>query len=317
MGDVVPRGSSSSARVRTTLDAKIWSKKDFSLGIVEYRLFPRQVRQLASAEVVVLHNDASYSLTEYRPGWYTPLWMLDGEQLSSGLNLPIRSANSPLQYLSLPARDFWVLTLDPEVPDSGIHASWDQEIEIGSTFQILARETLRSDLLKLRNEGLLEWESITNIFDGWEEYRGVTVQSEPQAWTSLTLENDSLRLTLQPRTTFSVGFVGGLRAPRGTGWFVQYGPQISLASFIPDAELAVYTENEELIFSGAIEAGQLVDIPWGGAGNYKVIVTQNGHPDERVVRILDWMNIEYRLLDFEQLAHDAHLSFFGAIVRDH
>ena len=44
VGDVVPRGSSSSARVRTTLDAKIWSKKDFSLGIVEYRLFPRQVR---------------------------------------------------------------------------------------------------------------------------------------------------------------------------------------------------------------------------------------------------------------------------------
>lgn len=315
-GGIATRQASDTARIRTSLDAKIYRYEDSVSGLVEYRIFPRQTRQAVLAELCILHNGTSENLIEDRPGWYRPLWTLDSEQLSNGLRAKISSINSPLQSLILPARDFWVLTLDPETPESGIYASWDKGIELGSQFVLLAREKLRSDISRLRNEGLLEWTTVSNVFEGWEEYRGVTVQSEPQAWTSLTLENDELRLTLQPRTNFNIIFVGGLRAPRGMGWFIGYGPKVSFASFFPDADISIFSEDEQPIYVDTIEAGKLVELSWNRTGNFRVVINQNGVSDERIVRILDWIDIEHKILDFEQMASETGLAFFGAAVKD-
>jgi len=314
--DPASRMGQSTARVRTSLDIRLYRTEDYFSDTTEYRLFPRQPRQAASSTISVLHQRHNYTLSEDRPGWYMPLWSIDAEQLTNGLKLPLISPNSQLQHLFFPARDFWVLTLDPQIPESGVYASWDKGVEIGSPFILLAREELRTDLIKLKNEGLLEWESINSIFDGWNEYRGVTVQAEAQAWASITLENDALRLTLQPRTNFSLAFTGGLRAPRGSGWLVGFGPQVSLASFVTEAELSVYAEDEQIVFFDSIEAGKTIQIPWGSPGNYKVVVTQNGHSDERVVRILNWSELDVRPLDTDQYPSDNTFGIYGAVVKD-
>jgi hypothetical protein len=304
------------SKVRTSLDAKIYREEDFFSGLVEYRLFPRQTRQLIASELFVLYNDETHALTTDRPGWYTPLWTLNSEQLSNGLKISIQSVNSPLQHLFLPARDFWVLTLDPDTPDSGIFAAWDKGIELGKPFILLVRETLQNDLIKLRNEGLLDWESVSQVFDGWYEYLGVTIQSEPQAWTGFSLENDALRLTLQPRTTFNISFIDGLRAPRGTGWIVGHGPKVTLASFLPEAEVAIYDENDNTVFSEIIEPGKIVEVLWDTPGNFRVVITQNGQVDERLVRILSWNNLDPRWVDLEKIVSNHLYPFIGAFVKD-
>lgn len=310
------RLSASEPRIRTSLDGKIYRTEDFFSGAVVYQIFPRQTRQSAFAELHITHDGENYTLTEDRPGWYSPLWILDERQLTDGLKVPITSQNSAIKSLFLPARDFWVLTLDPDTPESGVYASWDKGIQLGTEFILLARQTLQDDLARLRDEGLITWQSIVNVFDSWYEYRGVTVQSEPQAWASIHLNNDALRLTLQPRTTFSINFIGGLRAPRGYGWLVGYEPKLSLASFLPDAILTVFDETEEVIYTATIESGQLIDIPWKQAGNYRLIIEQSGLSDERIVRILNWSDVPLRSMDFSQFADEFNLLVYGAMVSD-
>lgn len=316
-GDAASKTVQATARLRTSLDAGLYRTEDyFTDNTVEYRLFPRQPRQAKSITVNVSYRGDDYLLLEDRPGWYMPLWLIDAEQLITGFKLPLKSSNSQLQHLYFSARDFWILTLDPQIPESGIYASWDKGVEIGNPFILLAQEKLGKDLTKLKNEGLLEWESSNKVFDGWNEYHGVTVQSEAQAWASISLENDPLRLTLQPRVNFNLAFTGGLRAPRGSGWLVNHGPKVSLASFITEAELTVYTEKDELVFSDAIEAGKTIQIPWGPHGSYKVIITQDGHSDEHVVRILDWSELDARPLSTDQFPSEDNFGIYGALIKE-
>ena len=314
--DTAFRTGQATARMRTSLDAGLYRTEDYFSGTVEYRLFPRQPRQASSITVNVIYQGDNYLLSEDRPGWYMPLWPIDAEHLINNFKLPLTSSNAQLQHLYLPSRDFWILSLDPQIPESGVYASWDKGVQIGSAFILLAQEELRADLMKLKNEGLMEWESVSGIFDGWNEYRGVTVQAEAQAWTSISLENDALRLSLQPRVNFNLAFTGGLRAPRGSGWLVNHGPQVSLASFVPEAELSVYAEDDEVVFSNSIEAGKMIDIPWGFPGSYKVIITQDGHSDERVVRILDWSELDARPLSTDQFSSEDNFGIYGALIED-
>jgi hypothetical protein len=244
-----------------------------------------------------------------------PLWPLEADDLTQGLKAQINSHNSSLDSLYLPARDFWVLTLDPDTPDSGIYASWDKNVELGTEFILLAKEELRSDINILKDEELLKWQTEENIFGLWYEYRGVTVLSEPEAWSSLSQVNEALRLTLQPRSLFSINLIGGLRAPRGLGWFVGYAPKISLAAFLPDAVLSIYNDNEECIFEKTVDAGQLIEGPFSQPGNYRLVVEQSGQFDEKIVRILDWEDIPLRLMEFEELANEFKIQIFGALVR--
>lgn len=310
------RLSTNGPRLRTSLDARIYRTEDYFSGIVEYRIFPRQTRHSISGEIQAQYNNTLYTFSEDRRGWYVPLWTLDGNALNTGQKVTILSKNTAITTMYLPARDFWVLTLDPDTPESGIFASWDKSIELGAKFILLVREAVRTDLNKLREEGLLEWQNSSPIFDGWYEYHKVTVQSEPQAWASINLRHDSLRLTLQPRTTFSVNFVGGLRAPRGSGWFIGHEPQLSLASFFPEAELSIFNESEELVYTSTIEAGKLVKIPWEKSGNYRVVVKQNGQSDEKIVRILAWTNTAQREMDFDLVARENNFVIYGAFVRN-
>lgn len=309
------RSMTTGPRIRTSLEAKIYRSEDYFSGEVNYRIFPRQTRQSLASELIVNHDDDNYKLEQDRLGWYIPLWLLDKQQLDDGLKIPIQSVNSPIKNLYLPARDFWVLTLDPDTPESGIYASWDKGIELGTEFILLVREHIQSDLDSLRNEGLLDWQEINPVFDQWYEYIGVTILSEPEAWSSVNLGNETLRLTLQPRTSFSINLTGGLRAPRGAGWIVEHAPQISVSAFLPDAHLSVFDDSDQVIFSTNIEAGKPIDIPLAQSGSYRIVVEQSGQSDEKLIRILNWEDTSPRLMDFGQIAEELGVVVYGALVR--
>lgn len=306
----------SGLKTRTSLDGRVYRSEDFFSGTVRYQIFPRQIRQSAVDELYVEHGGETYQLIEDRPGWYMPLWELDVDQLENGIKSPIQSLGSDIKNLYLPQRDFWILTLDPDTPESGIYASWDKGVELGTEFILLIKEQLRSDLNTFRQEGLLEWQSVNEVFDGWYEYVGTTILSEPEAWATLNTGNETLRLTLQPRTTFSINLTGGLRAPRGHGWFINHPPQISVAAFLPDVHLSVLDETDELILSTNVEAGKVVDVTFPRQGSYRIVVDQGGQADEKLIRVLDWTGIEPCLMDFKQVAQDLNREVYGAWVRD-
>ncbi len=310
------RSITTGPRIRTSLEAKIYRSEDFFSGEVNYRIFPRQTRQSLAAELSVNHNDNNYRLEQDRLGWYIPLWLLDKQQLDDGLKIPVQSANSSVKNLYLPARGFWVLTLDPDTPESGIYASWDKPIELGTEFILLVREQIQSDLDSLRNEGLLDWQGINSVFDQWYEYTGITILSEPESWSSLNLGNETLGLTLQPSKSFSINLTGGLRAPRGAGWIIGHAPQISVAAFLPDADLSVFDDSNQIIFSTSVEAGKLIDIPFTQSGSYRIVVEQSGQFDEKLIRILNWEDTSPRLMDFGQIAEELGVVAYGALVRD-
>ena len=104
---------------------------------------------MPDVELVVDYSDTVELLIQDRPGWYVPLQApLSGSALTEGLKLDIDSPNSAISTLYLPARDFWVLTLDPNAPDSGIYASWDRGVELGAEFILFGwgRTSKRHDL---------------------------------------------------------------------------------------------------------------------------------------------------------------------------
>ena len=68
-------------------------------------------------------EDNTHSLREERPGWYSHLeYSVSQKELDNSAKYQISSPDD-LDYLILPARDFWILIPDPENPDSGAYAS--------------------------------------------------------------------------------------------------------------------------------------------------------------------------------------------------
>lgn len=302
-------------KIRTSLESAIYRTEDFLTGSIKYRIYPRQPRKFAYAELTVSYLGENYTLEQDRPGWYMPMWALDQSQLEEGLKVPIHSLNSAIKSLYLPARDFWILTLDPDTPESGIYASWDKGIELGNEFILLVKKQLCSDLKALKEEGLLDWQSSNEVFDGWYEYIGTQILSEPETWTSLNIGNEVLRLTLQPRATFSINLIGGLRAPRGSGWFIGHPPQISISAFLPHAYLSVYDENDQIVIQQTVEAAQVTEIDFPRSGSYRITVEQSGQTDEKLIRILDWQDTKIMPMDFEVIAQKLGKEIYGAWVR--
>ncbi|MEH2123422.1 hypothetical protein [Nostoc sp.] len=71
--------------------------------------YPKQQRGRSLESVEVKQGDNTYSLIEERPGWYFPLeYSVNQKELENGAKYQITSPDD-LDYLILPARDFWIL----------------------------------------------------------------------------------------------------------------------------------------------------------------------------------------------------------------
>ena len=306
----------SGSRLRTSIDAVAYRLEDPITREVDYRVYPRQTTQSRREALTADYLGQMILLVEDRPGWYTPLRQpLSSSVFSKGIEITIHSTDSALRSLKFPARDFWVLTLDPDSPNSGVYANWDTRVELGAEFILLAREQLRQDITTLNHRNMLEWREQISVFEGWDEYRGVTIVSGPEAWSGIDLVHDDL-LSLRPHISIGVNLIGGLRAPGRLAWFVGYPPKLSLASPDADAVLSIYDEYNNQIQSCNVSAGspELAELQLTERGIYRLVVEQRGQEVPRMIRMVSWDDVEAKGVDFEHISQDHRLSIYGTRV---
>ncbi|MEH1817412.1 MAG: hypothetical protein V7K26_34285 [Nostoc sp.] len=290
--------------------------EDPFLGQVHYSLYPKQQRGRSLESVEVKQGDDTYSLREERPGWYFPLeCSVSEKELDNGAKYQISSPND-LDYLILPARDFWILIPDPQNPDSGAYASW-QAPSLGTEFILLCKQELLSDIERLRDEHLLKWSSITQpIFNnsGWIELQQCMVVS--QAWDGVFIKNQTLKYALQPSVKLSISFSGGLRVPKIGAWLVNHGPQITIFGFYSTAELKVTRlSDNQTILESSQSTNTSITLDFSHPGDYLIEATFAGESSQRLVKIVDWDDLAIeKYVHPEVMAINSEYHIFGSVI---
>ncbi|MEH2260299.1 hypothetical protein [Nostoc sp.] len=287
------------------------------LGQVDYSLYPKQQRGRSLESVEVKQEDNTHLLREERPGWYFPLeYLVSQKELENGAKYQIASPDN-LDYLILPARDFWILIPDPENPDSGAYASW-QAPSLGTQFILLCKQELLSDIQRLRDENLLKSSLTTQpIFNnsGWVELQQCMVVS--QAWDGVFIKNQTLKYALQPSVKLSISLSGGLRVPKIGAWLVNHSPQITIFGFFSTAELKVTRlSDNQTILDSLQSTNTSITLDFAHPGDYLIEATFAGESSQRLVKIVDW-----NYLDIEKCVHrevipiNSAYHIFGSVIQ--
>lgn len=281
-GGGAPAGAS--AALSRHLQAGLYRTEHWRTGEPQYALYPRQPRGLRLLDVTLDWPDglASEPLRLERPGYYAPVGQLDGERLGAGWTLPL-SGHPQLDALNLPARPFWILRADPDVP--GAFASMGRPA-VGEHFSLLIRDELKADLLAYREQGLMQWQGEDRWEAGWLEFTGVMVTANQ--WGEVgPVRSRELLDALRPASGVSVSVTGGLRLPRQGAWVTDAPPTVTVNSFFTEAFLTV-CRGEDTIFSGAVEPNQPVSVPWTGPGDYELSAEARGQGQVRLVQLVPW-----------------------------
>jgi hypothetical protein len=271
--------------------ADIWRSEDLLSGAVDYFLYPRSPRRQQFDAVIVDVDGQQHSLVAERPGRYMPLCPVNVQQLNQGARYPIMQPDE-LDALILPRRAFWVLSSDPNNPESGVYASWGT-VPLGMPFIILCRRELISDLEKLRAERLIEWSGepqTSSSFAEWVEVIDCMVISP--IWDGVAIEHRDLHEALRPKERLSIGLSGGLRAPQG-GWLASLGPQVTIFGFPREAELRVtrISDNQKIV-EETRPTNQQYEIFWPTPGDYLIEAAAESRISQRLVKIVDWEGLE-------------------------
>lgn len=297
----------------------ILRQHDTFIGSTAYYLFPRQHSGADLQYGYVVYQGKTFDLQVEYPGWFQPLWEVTAQQLAQGIELPLHTAHTTLEKLILSPREFWILTSDPNVPESDNYASWFKGPTLGELFIMLCREHLHEDMQQIRQEGLIQWEGDPKRIwpeEDWLEYRNVTIVAEPHAWDDVYLHSENLLQSLKPQSTFAISLRGGVRVPRQQAWLVGHGPEVSVIAFYPEVDISVTrTDTDEMIFQqeGTI-AGEIIQINWSSAANYVIRVQQGNLFEERAVSIVDWDALQLAPLPQELPTEIQRSGVFGPLV---
>ncbi|MBD2580160.1 hypothetical protein [Oscillatoria sp. FACHB-1406] len=280
-------GKKASSISTRNLFAGLYRAEEPFLGEVEYYLYPKQPRGLRLEQVEVWAKDNLLTLREERPGWYLPEIAVGEAELESGVTYPIPSPDL-FSFLILPQRDFWVLTPDPENPDSGIYASWGRPT-LGDRFILLCKAELLPQLELLRTEGLLQWNGEPdNPFGNsdWIEINQCMVISK--AWSGVFIQNQELYEALKPAASLSISLSGGLREPNRGAWLAEYGPKVTVFGFYPNAKLKVtrLSDGHPLV-SKSINTNVSLTIEFIETGDYLIEASCSGESTELLAKIIN------------------------------
>ncbi|MEF3274072.1 MAG: hypothetical protein K6356_06650 [Chloroflexus sp.] len=298
----------------STLYAGLWRSEDVLTGVVEYFLYPRSPRHKQFDTIIVDIDSQQYSLIEERPGWYQPICTVTAQHLNQGVQYPIKQP-AELLTLVLPRRDFWILVPDPDNPESGIYASWGTA-PLGTSFIILCRRELLTDLERLRAERLIEWKVVEQpspLFAEWVEVRNCMVLSP--TWDGVEIEHRDLHEALRPRERLSIGLAGGLRAPRG-GWLVDLGPSVTIFGFPRVAEVRVVRMGDsQIIIEETKPTNQSFAVVWSTPGDYIIEAVAENYVTERLVKIVDWDELEAAPEQDFEWPQIGEIRLAGALIR--
>ncbi|MHC5771238.1 MAG: hypothetical protein ACYTXI_37885 [Nostoc sp.] len=294
----------------------LYRTEDPFLGQVDYFIYPKQQRGRTLKSVEVKLGNNPHPLTQERPGWYFPLkYLVNGKELENGAKYQITSPDD-LDYLILPAREFWILIPDPENADSGAYASWEVP-SLGTSFILLCKRELLSDIERLRDENLLKWSSTPQpIFNnsGWVELQQCMVVS--QAWDGVFIKNQTLKYALQPTVKLSISLSGGLRVPKIGAWLVEHSPQITISSFYPTAQLQVTRlSDNHTIFDSSESRNTSISVNFSHPGDYLIEAIFASESSQRLVKIVDWDDLAIEKDVFcEKLPINSGYHIFGSVI---
>ena len=242
-------------------------------------------------------------------GWYLPIfeYPISSGTLNQGARYQItRSPSNDIStYLVLDERDFWILTPDPDCPESGIYASFGK-VSLGQTFILLCRKELVGLVERLQSEQLLRFKFRTEAFENnpdWVEFQQCMILSEDWEGVDLSIEEKQLKDALQPVATVEICLTGGLRVPHLKAWLIEDVPTLTIVSSLID-------QPEVLIFSGLSTEGAPIsrkivkrDIPDPDilkidgtvrAGRYEIRVNCGRLFSQKIVNFVNWDDLEIR-----------------------
>ena len=276
--------------VQRRLTAGLYRVEDFIMGTVDYRLYPRQPRQLKNKTLEVIQNGHTHLLREERPGWFLPLWRADP---AGGAAYEVRG-HPQINELILPERKFWILIRDPENEASGIFASWGAP-GLGETFLLLCRKEYADQMAIFKQEALLKWDHDFRINDAWVEYRECMILSP--SWDGIIPQHQDLYDALKPPMSATISMKGGLQVPNQSGYLKGYAPEMTIIAFDDSVELKLLdvSRPDKPIMDEIVNANQPINYPDLGSGDYLIEAYNLGKlMTRRGFRIAPWDSLDCR-----------------------
>lgn len=278
------------------LYAGIYRTEDF-LGNVEYYLYPKQQRRRLLNSLQIERNGEIYILQEDRLGWYLPIGTpLSSVEISEGKTYPI-TPDTQVDKLVLPNKDFWILVPDRDYPESGVYASWGAP-KLGEPFIILFKDFIFSDLQRLRDENLIQWEGDREtrheVFSGSRWYEIYNCQVVSQAWDGIFLNSFALKDALQPTTNISISLSGGLKVPKTNTWVINYPPEVTVFTFRPTVKLSVIDiKNNKTILDKRCSSNTPITINFSSLGNFIIRASCQGQFAQKLISTVNWNSIDF------------------------
>jgi hypothetical protein len=215
------------------------------------------------------------------PGWFIPSIQLRSLDLDDGRQFKVMDPPQ-LRSVDLPKRQFWILTRDPDDPDSDRYASWSGP-PAGTDFFLLCRGSLQGDLETLKREEFLSWESVRTPFDGldWLEFEGCLVRSLSLKYSDVN--NAELLRALTPVSRVALSVVGGVRVRGQDRWIADFGPRLCVQGFEKSATVVVdAVSTGRCILRCSVASGSSIPFPTTDPGTYIVTLGEAEGPARRV-----------------------------------
>jgi len=263
-------------------------------------------------------------------GWYLPIfeYPISAEILNQGAIYPItRSHPNDISCLVLDRRDFWVLTPDPDCPESPIYYASFGKASLGQTFILLCRKELVGLVERLQSERLLRFNSRAEAFENnadWVEFHQCMILSEDWEGVDLGVEGKQLKDALQPTTTVEICLTGGLRVPHLNAWLIEDVPVITIfSSLVDQAEVLIFTNlskegvpisrkivNTNVPHPNIFKASGIVR-----TGSYGIRVNCGKLYSQKIVNFVNWDDLEIRDPSRKEILKIGNLGINGSQIQ--
>lgn len=289
--------------------------EDLLRGQVDYFFYPRVRRWHYVEQVQVRFLGSLCTLVRDRPGWYTLLGPIDGDDLDKGAQYPVEYPPD-LGTFVFPQRLFWLLVPDPDNPDANTYAPWESP-SLGTSFIILCRRELVPQLERFRKEGLIDWRGEPDpltINPQWVEISQCMILI--QDWSEVQIENQQLYEALRPKQSLNISPSGGLRVPGIGGWLEDCGPSITVFGFEPEVNVKIRRVSDNNV---VLETRQPTNEPflveWPGSGDYRIEASLTGADTApRLVKIVAWEQLHLSLPNRIETIKQCGLRICGALI---
>jgi len=151
----------------------------------------------------------------------------------------------------------------------------------------------------LRDENLIQWEgdretkysAFGNNSDWYEVYQ---CQILSQAWDGVFLQFQELKDALQPTTSLSISFLGGLKVPKMNAWISNHPPQVIVFAFHPTIEVKVIDiTTDKTVYTQSLSSNSPHSIHELTEGSFMVNATCLGQSTQRIIKVLAWNEIDF------------------------